>query len=125
VIGHAGKTGFVEVATGSMSVPEFIEEFRGKAGVEGVQPTNVGQRYRTFTVPWRTYAEHGASKTSFRTFVRLGKRLLTRGFRRWAVTGSNRRPLRCKGGSAEFVYQRRRSFSQFRCGFRIVSLSLS
>jgi len=31
----------------------------------------------------------------------------------WAVTGSNRRPLRCKGGSREFVYQRKRLFPQF------------
>jgi hypothetical protein len=34
------------------------------------------------------------------------------------VTGSNRRPLRCKGGSGEFDYQRKRVSLQFRATFR-------
>jgi hypothetical protein len=69
-----------------------------------------------------TYAEHGASKRPFRTFVRLIKPGLTRDFTTWAVTGSNRRPLRCKGGSVQFDHQRKRVSLQFRATFRVVSL---
>ncbi len=43
----------------------------------------------------------------------------------WAVTGSNRRPLRCKGGSEEFLHLRKRLFAQFRGTFRVVSFRLS
>jgi hypothetical protein len=49
------------------------------------------------------------------------KHTLTCNFDWWAVTGSNRRPLRCKGGSGEFDYQRKRVSSQFRATFRVVS----
>ncbi len=43
----------------------------------------------------------------------------------WAVTGSNRRPLRCKGGSGDFAYQRKRVSLLFRATFRVVSFGLS
>jgi hypothetical protein len=68
-----------------------------------------------------TYAERGASKWLFRTFIRSKKPLLTWGFTMWAVTGSNRRPLRCKGGSVEFDYQRKHVSLQFRTTFCVVS----
>jgi hypothetical protein len=54
------------------------------------------------------------------TFIRLKKPLLARGFMRWAVTGSNRRPLRCKRGAEQTSYLRNRSFYLFRAAFERV-----
>jgi hypothetical protein len=72
------------------------------------------------------------SQTRFRCWIFVGFRAalnmcshpgeprkcpLTCSFASWAVTGSNRRPLRCKRGSAQTRYLRERPFSQLRTAF--------
>jgi hypothetical protein len=49
-----------------------------------------------------------------------GKSALICDFVSWAVTGSNRRPLRCKRGADQTSYLQKRSFYLFRAAFECV-----
>ncbi len=55
-----------------------------------------------------TFVGYHASLNMCSQHVGERNHLLIYDFNLWAVLGSNQRPLRCKGGSGELAYQRKR-----------------
>jgi hypothetical protein len=93
----------------------------------------IGHRSMT-TAFWTEQSKHGLELTCEhtrnteqaegpheRSFDRRNPSGFSRqGFTRWAVTGSNRRPLRCKRGSSQTRLQQKRLFSLLTVAFRCV-----
>jgi hypothetical protein len=92
---------------------------QARVGFVGFRPPGARQSRAKST---RTLDFCWISRLLEHTFARGRSSKVVRSFTLWAVTGSNRRPLRCKGGSGEFVYQRKCVSLQFRAAFRVVSV---